>query len=144
MDKCRSGCPLLLKMSASRPYSRTLLQGQEFNLDEFIYVTRDIPFAKLNSALNDHLNEVKKELGQIVNDEFHQFIRLYSDIGEAGTQEIEALEKGLEELCQDVAELSDEINGEYEDVQDLLQKLRKAEAEQVRPDVFCFNSLFRF
>lgn len=85
-------------MLGTRPYSRSLLQAEDFDPNEFICLTRDLSFDKLNAALNDHLTEVKKELQQLVNAEFNGFIKLYSDIGEGGTEEIQAFESKLLEL----------------------------------------------
>jgi hypothetical protein len=85
-------------MLNSRPYNRTLLQSSNFDINEFIYLTRDIPFQKISHHLNEHLDEVKKELGQLVNAEFEKFISLYSNIGDIGNEEIEALTYNISHL----------------------------------------------
>lgn len=89
-------------MNTGRPYNRTLLQGDAFDLLDFVFVTRDIPFNKLNQSLNEHLNEVKRELTDLVNAEFHQFIDLYSEIGESGTDEIGKLQLSIAQLSEDL------------------------------------------
>jgi hypothetical protein len=118
-------------MNSTRPYNRTLLQADKFDLVEFVKLTRDLPFKKLNPVLNDHLNEVKKELGQIVNDEFNQFIQLYAGIGESGAQEIAAVEKKLIELDSKLAETSVDVNGDYEDVTEVLEQIMNARKSEV-------------
>lgn len=118
-------------MNTTRPYNRALLQGDEFDLLEFVKLTRDLPFKKLNPVLNDHLNEVKKELGQIVNDEFNRFIQLYSDIGESGTQEIAALENKLDDLNSKLREISVDVNGDHEDVTDVRNQIMEVRRSEV-------------
>lgn len=88
-------------MLNTRPYNRALLQKPTFDINEFICFTRDIPFQKLNHHLHGHLDEVKKELGQLVNAEFEKFISLYSDIGDVGAEEIAALQLNLAQITQD-------------------------------------------
>lgn len=48
--------------------------------------------------MNEHLDEVKKELGQLVNAEFEKFISLYSSIGDIANEEIEALNYNISHL----------------------------------------------
>lgn len=121
-------------MNASRPYSRALLQAQDFDINEFIQLTRDLPFQKLNQSLNEHLNEVKAELGQLVNDEFHQFIRLFSDIGESGTLEIEGLGKRLKQIYSEVEALHSHVNDQCQAVRDLQVQLDMVLKDQVWPE----------
>jgi len=116
----------------NRPYSRTLLQAHPFDLKEFVYLTRDIPFSQLNACLNEHLNEVKKELGQLVNDEFSQFIRLYSDIGKAGTQEIEALEKRLLDIQLSMTDIVGETKAQMNAANELIINLNNSIHEHVQ------------
>lgn len=85
-------------MINSRPYNRALLQSPNFDINEFIYLTRDIPFQKISHYLNEHLDEVKKELGQLVNAEFEKFISLYTGIGDIGSEEIDALQYNISHL----------------------------------------------
>lgn len=118
-------------MNSSRPYNRTLLQADEFDLVEFVNLTRDLPFKKINPVLNDHLNEVKKELGQIVNDEFKGFIQLYADIGESGTQEISALETKLNEISLKLGEISVDVKGDHEDITAVLDQIMEVRRSEV-------------
>lgn len=119
-------------MNASKPYSRALLQAQDFDINEFIHLTRDLPFQKLNQSLNEHLNEVKAELGQLVNNEFHQFIKLFSDIGETGTLEIENLCKRLNLIYSEVEALHSKVNDQCEAVRELQAQLDMAMRNQVQ------------
>lgn len=113
-------------MNASRPYNRALLQAQDFDIDEFVQLTRDLPFSRLNQSLNEHLNEVKKELGQLVNDEFHQFIKLFSDIGETGTQEIDGLASRLDNIKAELDGAHTAVQDQFDVVRDLSLKLGAA------------------
>lgn len=78
-------------MASNRPYSRSLFQKEAFNPDDFILTTRDLSFHSLNTCLNEHLGEIKKELSTIVNQEFNSFVDLFSEIGATGNEDIDSL-----------------------------------------------------
>ncbi len=114
-------------LSSSRPYNRSLLQSEDFDINEFIYVTRDIPYGKFSQCLNDHHHEVKLELAQLVNDEFQKFIELYSTIGDSGTSEIHDLEVRIDELVERMKSLEVDVMADSDEAKRVIDEIEGIE-----------------
>lgn len=115
----------------SRPYNRAYIQSDKFDTLEFIRITRSLPFGSLNICLNQHLDEVKEELGQLVNNEFSQFISLYGQIGETGNQELAALSESLVTLHGKIGGLVKEVNEEHSQFKSAMEELKETQRTEV-------------
>jgi hypothetical protein len=89
--------PALESISNSRP----LLYQADFDPDRFLQTRSHVPLDELRGDLRSHLNVLREELVQLINEDYEEFIAL--GVGLRGeVQRLERLETPIQDLQEEI------------------------------------------
>lgn len=82
-------------------HSQTLLDPDQWDVDAFLLSRSDLPLDELRSELREYLAALREELGDLINDEYEEFISLGLGLrGEA--EQLEEIRLPLQVLKNEV------------------------------------------
>lgn len=82
-------------------HSATLLDPDSWDVDAFLLSRSDLPLEELRAELREYLTKLREELGELINDEYEEFISLGLGLrGEA--EQLEEIRLPLQVLKNEV------------------------------------------
>lgn len=93
----------------------------QWSVDEFLLSRSHVPLEELRGELRDYLARLREELGELINDDYEEFISLGLGLRGEG-ERLSALRQPLEELKGEVQHIQDSLSSSKGVVESLLSE----------------------